>query len=131
MANPSFVLSASGLNRVVVADNQKLLTALRETLKQRFDSFLAEKSYLFHKVLAVNFLRELFWLHGEAVTWERIEKEYNASSFAHWLYVRPTLGRIGVQHELDSSKLLQKAMPVWEYLRDNLDDLWPLVQKSA
>jgi predicted thioredoxin/glutaredoxin len=131
LANPSFVLSASGLNRVVVADNQEILTALRQTLDQRFTSFLSEKGYLFHKVLAVNFLRELYWIHGDAVSRERIDKEYNVSSFAHWLYVRPTLGRIGVRHELDSAKLFQKATPVWEYLRDNLEDLWPLVQKSA
>jgi predicted thioredoxin/glutaredoxin len=121
--NPEFLLTTADLDGVAVRDNDQLLAAMGVAVEERIDSFFIEKEYLFHRVLALNFLREIYWMRGSVPPMNELAVIYPVPVIAHWLFARSSLGRIGVPGSLNSDTLHSKAAALRDYLVQEGDSL--------
>lgn len=129
--NPDYLITTAGFHQVIHDNRDDFLDYIYGIVEKKFPAFLKEKVHLFHKVIAVNFLRETFWIYGEGMDLPEINRIYNSESFAHWLFVRATLGRIGIHSTAGAERIFPKSDPVWRYLSENFDELWALTLKTA
>ncbi|WP_069807303.1 thioredoxin family protein [Vulcanisaeta thermophila] len=78
----------------------------------------------FLRVIARNFAREVYWLHGKALSWGEVSRLYPREVIAHWMIVRSTLGRVGLRiHRLSEGEFRAKVDRVYEYLNANFDSI--------
>lgn len=129
--NPEYLLAASGLNWIAVRDREEFLGKLRAIAESRLPGFIIDKPHLFYKVIAMNFLREVYWARGQTAGETVLRELYSPDAFAHWLFIRPAVGRIGVRTDSAPEILPLKARAVWDYMFGNLSELWPIVRKTA
>jgi predicted thioredoxin/glutaredoxin len=129
--NPDYLLAASGLIWIAVRDRDGFLGKLRALAESNLPGFLIEKPHLFYKVIALNFLREVYWATGQTPDENKMRELYTPEMFAHWLFIRPAVGRIGIRTESASGTIPSKARAVWDYMLGNLSELWPIVRKTA
>jgi predicted thioredoxin/glutaredoxin len=128
--NPDYLLATSGLIWIVVPDKGVFMEKLRTLTEFRLPGFLLEKTHLFHKVIALNFLREVYWMSGKMYDETILKQLYTPEAFVHWLMIRPAVGRIGIRTKSAPRILPSKARAVWDYMIGNLPELWPIVQKT-
>jgi len=129
--NKNYILVTTGLNKIIVKDNNSIIDKIKQIIQDRFTTFFKEKQSLFLKSISINFLREVHWLENEISSLEYILEKYNETSLKHWLYTRATLGRIGIEPNIDSKMLRTKSLLVWNYLQENFIELKELAIKTS
>lgn len=128
--NDEFLLTTSGLSRYIINDTCELLDTLEDSVEAFFKQFLKEKEHLLLKVIALNFMREIYWMKKDIYEFSYIETNYSSQAFAHWLFVRSAIGRIGLNNKIEYSRLEAKSAAVWEYIKTNFSDLVDVVLKT-
>ena len=130
LSQKDFVYAVTGL--ALSPNAEDLYNYLRNyTLKTKDELFEKWKDRM-RRVIAANFVRELYWLYGDKVPIEKAKSFYPLEVFYHWVQVRGgAVGRVGLRiHRLTETDVLDRVKEVYDYLMENYDALWEKVIKE-
>jgi len=130
LSQKDFVYAVTGL--ALSPNAEDLYNYLRNhTLKTKDELFEKWKDRM-KRVIATNFVRELYWLYGDKVPIEKAKSLYPLEVFYHWVQVRGgAVGRVGLRiHRLTETEVLERVKEVYDYLMENYDALWEKVIKE-
>jgi len=113
-----YTLSILKLNKLYGKEIIPFLTEyLEENGKQIYES-IKEK---LKKIIAINFMREINWIHGRVIRKEEFEKMYPFHVFAHWVLARSSISRVGLLTNLTTDRELTERI---KELREHLLLRW-------
>jgi len=111
-----YLLSASGA--FFLPEQETFLQAAREKLAQALIDDSNRKS--FHRIIAGNYVRDIYWLTGTPPRRETIEK-LGLSFFRDWLLLRASIGRVFVPQSSLPAGLDVRVREAWEYTLEKAD----------
>lgn len=132
MAQKDFVLAVTGLSLVDDKSADEYYTYLRNIIVKEGEKYVDEWKEKMLRVIATNFIRELYLLYRKKLSDEEIMRKYPLEVFAHWLMIRGgAVGRVGLRiHPLSDNQVLEKISEVYVYTLSNAKQLWDKVIKE-
>mgnify|MGYP001772551868 CR=1 FL=1 len=123
-----YLLSASGASFLPFERQRKFLELAYTRLKEL--KVTTEDERKFFRIIAGNFLRDLYWLKKRKISREILES-IDESYFYDWFMQRVSLGRVFVPHSQslppESSERIRKA---WNYTLERFDVLLSKVREE-
>jgi len=111
-----YLLSASGA--FFLPEQETFLQAAREKLTQASIDDSSRRS--FHRIIAGNYVRDLYWLTGTPPRRDTIEK-LGLNFFCDWLLLRASIGRVFVPQSSPQAGLDVRVREAWEYTLEKAD----------
>ncbi len=132
LENSDYLLTTTKLFRVVRPSDGEILQHIREVVTVTLPGFMQEKQHLFHKIIAVNYLRDLYW-SGQLVADGSSPHfpENIPEDFPRWLFTRSATGRMGIDPLAPPENLREKAGRVWDYLREHYAEFAETIIRTA
>ena len=116
-----FLRAITNLSTYDDGNLSRLISILNDDARCR--GIVEDNKERFLKVIAINFVREVYWLNGR-VNGATALSNYNLYSLAHWAMVRGSVSRVGlVPHSLNDSKFRSKIEELWSYINAHFDEL--------
>lgn len=114
------LFNSENLYRLIkLLNNDEVCTGLVHGNKERF-----------LRVIATNFVREVYWLSGR-VKWGEVKDKYSIQSLAHWAMVRGTVSRVGlIPHSLSDPVFRGKVEDLWTYISEHFDEIMERVSNE-
>ncbi|QOJ78550.1 hypothetical protein IG193_07275 [Infirmifilum lucidum] len=113
-----YVYSASGA--LFLPEHETFLELARSKLKAATLGEHDEKYFV--RIIAGNFIRDLYWLRGEPLDRSTVEN-LGYSYFREWMLLRSSLGRVFVPHSRPPAHVEEKVRRAWEYTLDRADTI--------
>jgi predicted thioredoxin/glutaredoxin len=132
MAQRDFVLAVTSLSLVDQQTANEYYNYLRNVMVKEGEKYLEEWKDKMLRVIAANFIRELYFLYERKLSNEEIMSKYPLEVFAHWLMIRGgTVGRVGLRiHPLSEKDTLNRISEAYVYMLSNLSSLWDKIIKE-
>jgi predicted thioredoxin/glutaredoxin len=130
LSQKDFVYAVTGL--ALSSNAESLYNYLRNyVIKSKEQLFEGWKERM-KRVIAANFVRELYWLYREKLPAEKVKGLYPIEVFYHWVQVRGgAVGRVGLRiHPISDQEVMDRVKEVYGYLFQNYDALWDKVIKE-
>lgn len=130
LTQKDFVMAVTGL---ALTDNaEDLYNYLRNVVMKNSEELFDAWKERMKRVIAANFVRELYWLYREKVPFEKAASLYPFEVFYHWVQIRGgAVGRVGLRiHPINETEVVERVREVYEYLRENYEALWDKVIKE-
>ncbi len=130
LTQKDFVMAVTGL---ALADNaEEMYNLLRNVVMKTGDELFKAWKERMKRVIAANFVRELYWIYREKIPLERMSSLYPFEVFYHWIQVRGgAVGRVGLRiHPITDSEVVDRVKEAYEYVKENYDALWEKVLKE-
>ena len=130
LTQKDFVLAVTGL---VLSDNSEdLYNYLRNVVTKSSEELFEAWKERMKRVIAANFVRELYWLYREKVPLEKAMALYPFEVFYHWVQIRGgAVGRVGLRiHPVSETEVVERVREAYEYLKANYEALWEKVIKE-
>ena len=132
MAQRDFVLAVTSLSLVDRQTANEYYNYLRNVMVKEGEKYLEEWKDKMLRVIAANFIRELYFLYERKLSNEEIMSKYPLEVFAHWLMIRGgTVGRVGLRiHPLSEKGTLNRISEAYVYMLSNSSSLWDKIIKE-
>ncbi|MFP3226248.1 MAG: thioredoxin family protein [Sulfolobaceae archaeon] len=132
MAQRDFVLAVTSLSLVDQQTANEYYNYLRNVMVKEGEKYLEEWKDKMLRVIAANFIRELYFLYERKLSNEEIMSKYPLEVFAHWLMIRGgTVGRVGLRiHPLSEKDTLNRISEAYVYMLSNSSSLWDKIIKE-
>jgi predicted thioredoxin/glutaredoxin len=132
MAQRDFVLAVTSLSLVDQQTANEYYNYLRNVMVKEGEKYLEEWKDKMLRVIAANFIRELYFLYERKLSNEEIMSKYPLEVFAHWLMIRGgTVGRVGLRiHPLSEKGTLNRISEAYVYMLSNSSSLWDKIIKE-
>ncbi|MEJ2776788.1 thioredoxin family protein [Sulfolobaceae archaeon RB850M] len=132
MAQRDFVLAVTSLSLVDQQTANEYYNYLRNVMVKEGEKYLEEWKDKMLRVIAANFIRELYFLYERKLSNEEIMSRYPLEVFAHWLMIRGgTVGRVGLRiHPLSEKDTLNRISEAYVYMLSNSSSLWDKIIKE-
>ncbi|GEM_PF-2682148 len=132
LESPEYLLTTTKLFRVVRPSDGEIVQHIRKVVTVTLPGFMQEKQHLFHKIIAVNYLRDLYW-NGQLAADGSASRfpENMPEDFPRWLSTRSATGRMGIDPLANQGDLGEKAGRAWGYLREHSAELTELAIRTA
>ena len=105
-----------------------ILGFIKNEIKQCGRKLYEEIKERLKKTIALNFIRELYWIRGKKLMKEEFENLYPISIFAHWVLARSSIARIGLLHDMKNNKVLMtRIKELGTHIMENWDKYWEKV----
>ena len=130
LTQKDFVLAVTGL---ALSDNSEdLYNYLRNVVTKSSEELFEAWKERMKRVIATNFVRELYWLYREKVPLEKAMTLYPFEVFYHWVQIRGgAVGRVGLRiHPVSETEVVERVREVYDYLKANYEALWEKVIKE-
>ncbi len=113
-----YVYSASGA--LFLTEHETFFELARDKLRTATLGEEDEKHFV--RIIAGNFIRDLYWLRGEPLNRDTIEN-LGYSYFREWLLLRSSLGRVFVPHSRPPADVEERIRKAWEYTLHRADTI--------
>ncbi|MFP3201636.1 MAG: thioredoxin family protein [Sulfolobus sp.] len=132
MAQRDFVFAVTSLSLVDQQTANEYYNYLRNVMVKEGEKYLEEWKDKMLRVIAANFIRELYFLYERKLSNEEIMSKYPLEVFAHWLMIRGgTVGRVGLRiHPLSEKDTLNRISEAYVYMLSNSSSLWDKIIKE-
>lgn len=120
LENESFTSSVIGVYGI---DYENAIKGLVESVKSSEERLLEEYSKYMVRSAAYNYIRELYWLGGVDSIKRGSIHRVGLEELGHWLMLRSSIGRVGLNIRPLSEELKRRIDKVREYLLENFEEI--------
>ena len=130
LTQKDFVMAVTGL--ALIDNAEDLYNYLRNVVMKSSEELFEAWKERMKRVIAANFVRELYWLYREKVPFVKAMTLYPFEVFYHWVQIRGgAVGRVGLRiHPLNEIEVVERIKEAYEYLKANYEALWDKVLKE-